>query len=202
MTAPSYRLDTLALNLIERLEGARRTWATEPDAARSELTRIAREQLVRMLAEHDELMDTPGWSDTARRELLETFLPRYLRLAVDHNALEERGYNAWRRGDPVARVVGGVAAISAAMVLARLIHHPMALVPFAFALCVPFLPDIRRLHFRRRYRIALQEVVDDMARIQGELDRFPAAMPDDGPAMPDSSEAARVPPPRQMERPS
>ena len=202
MTALSYRLDTLALNLIERLEGARRTWATEPDAARGELTRIASEQLARMLAEHDELMDTPGWSDMARRELLETFLPRYLRLAVDQNALEERGYNAWRRGDPVARVVGGVAAISAAMVLARLIHHPMALLAFAFALCVPFLPDIRRLHFRRRYRSALQEVVDDMGRIQGELDRFPVAAPDDAPVASDSSEAPRVSPPRQMERPS
>ena len=52
MTAPSYRLDTIALNLIERLEGARRTWATEPDVARTELSRAANDQLERILAEH------------------------------------------------------------------------------------------------------------------------------------------------------
>lgn len=198
MTAPSYRLETLALNLIERLEGARRTWSTDPDTARRELGRIAHEQLDRILAEHDELVDTPGWSAAARREMLETFLPRYLRLAVDHNLLEERGYDAWRRGDPIARIVAGGAAIGAAMAFVRVVHHPAALVGLAVAMAVPFIPEIRRLHFRRRYRAELQDVVDDMARIQGELDRFPAAEVDP-PAAP---EAARVPPPRQTERPS
>lgn len=198
MTAPSYRLDTIALNLIERLEGARRTWATDPDAARTELSRAADEQLARILAEHDEFADNPGWSATARREIRETFLPRYLRLAVDHNALEERGYNAWRRGDPIARIVAGVAAIGAAMAFVRVVHHPAAFVGLAVALAVPFIPEIRRFHFRRRYRAELQGVVDDMARIQGELDRFPAAEVD----TPAAPEAARVPPPRQTERPS
>jgi hypothetical protein len=200
MTAPSYRLDTIALNLIERLEGARRTWSQDPAAAERELSRIAAEQLDRILAEHDEILDTPGWSATARREVLETFLPRYIRLAVDHNALEERGYNAWRRGDPIARIIGGGAAITLAMAVARLVHHPAALVGFAIALCVPFIPEIRRFHFRRRYRAELQLVVDDMARIQGELERFPAA--EAPPAAAPSPEAARVPPPRQTERPS
>ena len=202
MTAPSYRLDTLALNLIERLEGARRTWATDPETARTELARIAGEQLERILAEHDELIDTPGWSETARRELTETFLPRYLRLAVDHNALEERGYNAWRRGDPIARIVGGVGAITAALAFVRLVHHPAALVAVAFALGVPFVPEIRRFFFRRRYRLALQEVVDDMARIQGELDRFPMTGPISTGPVDTSSEAAHVPRPRQTELPS
>jgi hypothetical protein len=198
MTAPSYRLDTIALNLIERLEGARRTWATDPDAARVELSRTADEQLERILAEHDEFIDTPGWSEIARREIRETFLPRYLRLAVDHNALEERGYNAWRRGDPIARILAGGAAIAAAMAFVRVVHHPAALVGLAVAMAVPFIPEIRRFHFRRRYRSELQDAVNDMARIQGELDRFPAAEAE-SPAAP---EAARVPPPRQTERPS
>lgn len=196
MTSPSYRLDTIALNLIERLEGARRTWATDPDTARTELSRTADEQLERILAEHDELIDTPGWAATARREIRQTFLPRYVRLAVDHNALEESGYNAWRRGDPIARIVAGGAAVAAALAFVRVVHHPAALVGLAVAMAVPFIPEIRRLHFRRRYRAELQAVVNDMARIQGELDRFPAAELDS----PAASEAARVPPPRQTER--
>lgn len=198
MTAPSYRLETIALNLIERLEGARRTWATEPEVARTELSRAANDQLERILAEHDEIIDTPGWSEVVRREIQQTFLPRYLRLAIDHNALEERGYNAWRGGDPIGRIVGGLAAVTAAMVLVRLVHHPGALVGFAIALAVPFIPEIRRVYFRRRYRAALQQVVDDMARIQSEIERFPAA----GVSSPVAPEAIRVPPPPQTERPS
>jgi hypothetical protein len=194
MTAPSYRLDTICANLIERLEGARRTWSGDPDGARRELTRIADEQLTRILAEHDELVDTPGWSALARREVMETFLPRYLRLAVDHNALEERGYDAWRQGDPIARIVGTVVSMTVALGCVRLVHHPAALVLVPVALAVPFVPEIRRLHFRRKYRVLLQEVVDDMGRIQGELDRFPAGAGAD-------SDTTRPRPQPQTERP-
>ena len=174
MTTPSYRLDTICGNLIERLEGARRTWRTDPEGAAAGLERIAAEQLNRILDDYEDIYDGPAWPNTVRREVLQTFLPRYVRLAIDHNRLEERGYDAWRSGDPIARVVGGLVALGAAGLVVRVVHRPAALIAFAVAMAVPFIPEIRRFHYRRRYGQLLQEVVDDMGRIQDELDRYPA----------------------------
>ncbi len=192
MTPPSYRLDVVCGSLLERLEGTRRTWLGDPEAARAGFRRIAEEVVDGVVAERAALMGEDGWGEVLRREVLETFLPRYTRLAVDHNALEEAGYRAWRGGDPVARVVAGLLALLAAALVARFVHHPLALVAFAGVLVAPFTPEIRQSWFRRRYRRLLQEVIDDMARIQDELERQgdPALLLADAPP---ASEPARRP---------
>lgn len=170
---PSYRLDNIAGQLIERLEGARRTWAGDDEAAHRELEIIARNHLASVVAEHDDLIGTPGWGETLSREITQTFLPRYLRLAVAQNHLESTGYGAWRNGDVIGRFVGGAAALVGWMVIARLVHHPAALAGALLALSVPFFPDIRRFAGRRRYRRELQSAVDDLARIQTQIERLP-----------------------------
>jgi len=167
-----YRLDTVAASLVERLEGARRTWVGQPDAAREGMARIASETLDLVIAEHDRIMPGTQWSEMLRRELLETFLPRYIRLAVAHNALEADGYGAWRQGDPLARVMATGGMLMAAVVIERLLHHPITIVLFIFSLFVPALPEIRAWYHRRQYTGVLQDAVDDMGRIQDELDRF------------------------------
>ena len=172
MTVSSYRLDTVALHLIDRLEGARPTYVGRPDDAAAAFARITTDELDRIVAEHDAVMGEPGVGARLRREVLETFLPRYTRLAQDHTALEDAGYRAWRRGDPVARAVTTIAALLVTAGVVRLVHHPVALVCFAAAVLVPFLPELRRWYYRRQYASLLQETVDDMARIQGRLDAY------------------------------
>lgn len=195
MTAQSYRIDTVCANLIEHLEGARRTWPGRPDEAHAGFRRIAEETLDKVTGEHDELFGASGWGETLRREVLDTFLPRYERLAVDQTDLEVQGYNAWRGGDPVARVVVTAGALLGALALERWVHHPVALVAFAGVFLAPVVPEIRAFAYRRRYRRLLQEVVDDMSRIQDELERYANAAP--APV----SESERAPrKPRQTER--
>lgn len=173
MAPPSYRIDTVAVSLIERLEGARPTWAGDPTAAAEGFRRIAGEHVDAVLAERGELLGPEPEGEAMRREVLETFLPRYTRLAIDQNALEQAGYHAWRRGDPVARVVGTLVAIALVAALYRVLHHPLTLVFMLGAFLAPFAPDLRRAWYRRRYRAELQEVVDDMARIQASLEAAP-----------------------------
>jgi hypothetical protein len=172
MPATPYRLDTVAASLVERLEGARRTWVGQPTAAAEGMTRIASETLDLVIAEHDRIMPGSRWGPMLRRELMETFLPRYIRLAVAHNAQEADGYGAWRGGDPLARVAATGGALMGAIILERLLHHPLTLLLFIFALFVPVLPELRAWYHRSRYSGALQDAVDDMGRIQEELDRF------------------------------
>ncbi len=175
MTVSSYRLDTVALHLIDRLEGARPTYAGRPDDAAAAFARVAHDEIDRIVAEHDEVIGEPGVGAQLRREVLETFLPRYTRLAQHHTALEDAGYRAWRGGDPVARAVTTIAALLLTAGVVRVVHHPVALVCVAAALLVPFLPELRRWYYRRQYASLLQEVVDDMARIQGRLDAYAPA---------------------------
>ena len=162
--------------VVERLEGARRTWLTDPEAARAGLARIGAEHVERVIAEHDELMGDDGTGAALRREVIDTMLPRYLRLALDHNELEHIGYKSWRKGDPVARIAATVAALLLAYVVTRLVHSPVVFTLFGLALFVPFVPELRAGWYRRRYQAELQSLVDDMLRIQTELDRFPAAV--------------------------
>ena len=54
----------------------------------------------------------------------------------------------------------------------RLLHHPITILLFIFALFVPILPELRAFYHRRQYAASLQAAVDDMGRIQDELDRF------------------------------
>lgn len=175
MAPASYQLDTVATHLLTHLEGARRTWLDDPFGARAGLTRIASESVDRVVAEHDQVMgDADGWGPVLRREVMETFLPRYLRLAVAQNAQEAAGFGTWRGGDPVARITLLVGAILIATLLRRLLmFHPITLIFYGVALLAPLLPSLRARHQRRRYQRSLQEVLDDLARIQVELDRHP-----------------------------
>ena len=172
MTVSSYRLDTVAVHLIERLEGARRSYQGRPEEGAEAFARIADEELDRIVAEHDDLFDTPRVGERLRREIHETFLPRYVRLAADQTALEAAGYHAWRRGDPLARGATTLGALIFALGFVRTVHHPVALLVFAVVLLVPFLPEIRRGHHRRQYRRLLQQVVGDLGRIQDRLDAY------------------------------
>ncbi|MCB9777690.1 MAG: hypothetical protein H6742_03930 [Alphaproteobacteria bacterium] len=176
MPPASYRLDVVCAKLIERLEGARPTFQGDDARAEDRFRAIAEEQIEGVIVEHDEILGTPGWGALLRREVMETFLPRYTRLALDHNQIEAAGYHSWRRGDPVARVVMTFVALGGASMAYQLTHHPLSLALFVLALAVPFLPEIRRGWYRKRYTDLLQEVIDDMGRIQDSLDGAPPRM--------------------------
>jgi hypothetical protein len=201
MTASSYRLDTVAAHLVERLEGARPSYQDRPDDAVAAFARIADLELDRIVAEHDEIIGEQGVGDLLRREIHETFLPRYLRLAHDQNLLEVAGYRAWRGGDPIARAVTTVMSLLVALTVVRVVHHPVMMLAFVAVALVPFLPELRRWYYRRQYARFLQEAVDDMGRIQDRMDVYGPA-PDADP-VPESgrdatpaaraSQAARTP---------
>jgi len=174
VTAPSYRLDSVAAALIERLEGARPSWQGDPDAARAGFSRIVDETLDAAIAEYDDVLGGGPQAEILRRELTTTFLPRYTRLALEQSVLEIAGYRAWRRGDPVARVLGGVGGLLFALLAVEVLHNPVAVLAFLVPLIVPFIPELRRAWFRRAYRAQLQAAVDDLSRIQDELERYAA----------------------------
>ena len=182
MVPATYRLDALSVLLISRLEPARRTYVDNPAAARDDFRRIV-EGHARPLAA--ECLETLGDVAQARRiehEAMETFLPRYTRLALAQNAAESKGFGFFFGEGPLARVAATAAAFAVAALLSRVIHHWIDIVFFASALLVPFAPEARLWWSRRAYRAQLQEFADDMARIQ-DTDQAMASVPVSEPAV-------------------
>lgn len=177
MVPSTYRLDTLAVLLIARLEPARRAFEGDEAGAR-EAFRARVEDAARALAA--ECRDTFGdLAQAARieREALATFLPRYARLAVQQNAEEAKGYGFAFGDGFFARAFATVIAFASAALLSRVIHHWVDVVFFVVACFVPVLPEIRVAWSRRRYRALLQELADDMGRLQDADQELPSTLP-------------------------
>lgn len=172
MIPSDFRLDTVSVHLVERLEGARRSYMDRPEEAPPAFLRIAEELVADAASEVQEYADSREYPVVLRREILETFLPRYTRLALEHNALEKRRFGAWRQGDPIARLVTTGAAVFTAALFSRVMPSVFAAVAWMFVLLVALMPELRSLWYKRLYQRDLQAVVDDMARIHDHLDVY------------------------------
>jgi len=123
-----------------------------------------------MVAEQRGLGPGPRYAAAVEERLHQTLMPRYERLALEQNALEEAGWKSWRRGDPLGRIVSFLAMLLFALVLSRFVRNPSVVLAFMAAVMVPFGPELRALWYGWQYRRALQAIVDDLSSIQEELD--------------------------------
>ncbi|MFH1463116.1 MAG: hypothetical protein ABIO70_01895 [Pseudomonadota bacterium] len=172
MVPSDFRLDSVCVHLVERLEGARRSYFGRPDEAPEAFRRIAEELVAGAAAEAGEYVESAAYPALLKREVIETFLPRYTRLALEHNALERTRYGAWRNGDPIARAATIGAAVLVAALFSRFFPSVLAAVAWLGVLLVGLMPELRAAWFRRQYQRDLQAVVDDMARIHDNLELY------------------------------
>ena len=176
MVAKSYRLDTVAAHLVERLEGARRSYLGRPEALQEAAGGIVTEALGEVLSEMAEVMDDPVQAKRLQQEMHETFLPRWLQLATLQNELEASRFDTWRKGDVVFRLVAFLVPLFVAMIATRVLHSPVVALAFIVPMLVPFLPELRAWQATTRYQRALQAIVDDLERIQAQVDTYQPAL--------------------------
>jgi hypothetical protein len=172
MVPSQFRLETVSLHLIERLEGPRRAFAGREDDAASTFDRLAQETAAGAAAECREYMGDDPFPGQLVEEIRRSFVPRYTRIAVEQTALEVSGYGSWRKGDLLARAVTGVLALVVALLLQRILPALLEDVVWLGVPVVVFLPELRGVVHRLHYRRELQSLVDDMARIQQQLDAY------------------------------
>ena len=191
MVPTDYRLDHVVARLIERLEGQRPTFAGKPDEALAAFRRSTEAHLDAAIGE----MNATGWTDSPerhaaflRREVLETFLPRYTDRAVKMTEVVSGGYGMGRLADPLGRLgLFAGTALFGWLILLKLIALPIVWPLLLLTLAFPFSPDIASLLHRRRYRADLTAMVEDMTRIQEQERAYlaPEALQDaDEPARP------------------
>ncbi len=175
MIPRDFRLDSVAVHLIERLEGTRRSYLDRPEKAREKFARIADDLVGAAAAECREYVEGDEYPQLLHREIHETFLPRYTRLALEHNQLEKSRFGAWRGGDPLFRVGAVAAAVVAAGIVTRAFPSVYVAVIWIFVLAFALMPELRAAWHRRLYQRDLQAIVDDMGRIHDQLDVYDAS---------------------------
>lgn len=168
MVPTDYRLDNVVARLIERLEGARPTH-TDPAAALRVFEEVAQHHVDAAIAEYRAMAPENPDAHCAflRKEVLQTALPRYHRLATGMTAAERRGYGFGPLAGPIGMPALFVLCLGVFwFVLRRLLGlwevWPVALLTFT----VPFWPLLAAWLHLRRYRAQLDELIGDMDRIQ------------------------------------
>ena len=176
MVPSDYRLDHIVARLIERLEGQRPTYVAQPGQADAAFEKAARAHLDAAVGEFREvgLSDDP---DTQVRfleeQVLETFLPRYTALAKRMNEDQQGGFGMGRLAEPAGRLGLVVATVLFSwLVLLKLIYLPIVWPLVLVTFSVPFWPDVARMVYHRRHVAQLQEIVEDMGRIQEQQDAY------------------------------
>ena len=170
MITAEYKLDYVVARLIERLEGTRRTFKPDGlDDLQKHFTQIARDYVSTAMNEFREV----GLSEQAdlhvafiEREVMQTFLPRYVRLANDANRNESSQYGLRWFGGLAGRLALGGISLASLVLMPRLRLQGMFYPALPVLLMLPFLPDITRWFYERRHRNALQQIVNDMSVIQ------------------------------------
>jgi hypothetical protein len=171
---PTFRLDTFAVLLIGRLEATRRAHLDDADAARAAFARVVDEGAKALARECREVMGDDAQASLIERESAETFLPRYTRLALAQNKSEAQGFGPFGDG-PFVRILATAVAISLATVLARLTPGPNDVLFYLAAALTPLAPEVRVWWSRRRWRNQLQELADDLGKVQETAETLPRA---------------------------
>lgn len=178
MIPADYRLEHVASRIAQRLEGARRSYEGEPDRAEQAFREVTTEVLDDVIAEFkaDGFTDHPDrHAEFLRKELLQTFLPRYTRLATRQTAAEATSFGM----GPIYGPIGRVLLFLGILVLGALLMRSAGPFYVKFAMLVPlvfsiFLPDAVAWAGRYRYRTALKDALNDMALLQDRaLDYLP-----------------------------
>ena len=195
MVPEAYRLEQVVVRLVERLEGARRSVATDEERAQAEFGRIAADFVEAAVGEYGEvaLEEPQHHAAFLRTEVMETFLPRYRRLALKMTEREEQGYGLGRLAEPLGRLLlGGAALVALYLEMRFLVASRLAWPLIPVILAVPFAPDMLRVASRNQYRNELQALVDDMEKIQKQAEAY--TRPERLRSEPLQSAAPRVPP--------
>jgi len=173
MTPDTYRLDTVAKNLLLRLEGTRKTYVGKPDELSEAGLAVVKESVSAIANEHSSLLgDSPQLSHLDR-ELSLTFFPRWHTLAVLKNEKEEKTPSP---PSLIIRLVMLIVGVFVSLRVGMYLPGPIKAVPVVAALFTPFSVDMRIMLQGRRYKKKLIELLKDLSDIQDAIDAGPPAV--------------------------
>jgi hypothetical protein len=156
-----YDFGPVLFAVLQECEHRRRSLPPDDAEAAAKLAEIARQKLAEIEPCYREAGGVPAYWRELASEVLDTALPQYARAAAAQTRLEQASYGLWRQGDPVSRLVLGLAGLTAGGLIVKAPFIPIFENAFAFALAAAaFLyPEIKRLVYDWRYSRLLNRLV-------------------------------------------
>lgn len=163
-----YDFGPVLFSVLQECEHRRRSLPADADDAAAAFAEVARHKLDQIRACYDEGGGTPGYWQELESEVLETALPVYARAAAAQTRLEQSSYGLWRQGDPLSRVLLGLAGLTVGGIVVALPFVPIFEDAFAFALGAAAFcyPEIRRWTADWRYSRHLNRLIGDAETYQ------------------------------------
>jgi hypothetical protein len=170
MTPDTYRIDTVAKNLLLRLEGTRKSYVGKPDELNESGLSVVNENVSAIANEHSSLLGDSPQLAHIEKELKQTFFPRWHSLAVAKNETEEKTPSP---PSLLMRLLMLVVGVYVSLRIGMYLPGPMKAVPVIAALMTPFSVDMKILLHNRRYKKKLIELLEDLSDIQDSIDAGP-----------------------------
>jgi hypothetical protein len=151
---------------IQECEHVRR--GLPPNEAQGRLMEAARRKLGEIRESYTECGGTAGYWEALERGVLETSMPLYIPEAIEQTRLEKSGYDVWRRGDAMARLLFALAGLTVGALLIVLPPRLVVENAFAFALALGgFLyPEVKQLVADFRHSRFLNRMVAEAEAYQ------------------------------------
>jgi hypothetical protein len=156
-----YDFGPVLFTILGECEHRRRSLPEGDAEAAARLAAIAREKLAEIEVCYREAGGSPGYWQELETEVIETALPQYAHAAAAQTRLEEASYGLWRQGDPLSRVLLGLAGLTVGGIVVKAPFIPIFEDAFAFALAgaAVFYPEIRRWFCNWRYSRLLNRLI-------------------------------------------
>jgi hypothetical protein len=156
-----YDFGPVLFTVLGDCEHRRRSLPAGDAEAAAKLAVIARQKLDEIKLCYEEAGGTAGYWRELESEVLETALPQYARAAAAKTRLELASYGLWRQGDPLSRLVLGLAGLTVGGLIVKAPFIPIFEDAFAFVLAAAafFYPEIKRLAYDWRYSRLLNRLI-------------------------------------------
>jgi len=172
LAGAEYDFGSVIYLVLGECEHRRRSYT--PDELEGELMSAARAKLGELRPGFVAAGGPEGYWSLLEREVMGTVMPQYLRRTARQNRLEESGYEVWREGDVVARVVFALCALTIGGLVIAAPFIPIWEDAFAFVLAILawFYPELKKAREDGRHAELLNRLIAEGQQYQRMHERL------------------------------
>lgn len=166
LAGSSYDLGNVVFAVLQECEHRRRGLLADEAPAR--LREIARRKLAEVRESYLEAGGGAPYWKILEREVMEAAMPQYIPRAVEQTRLEQTNYDLWRRGDPLSRMLLGLAGLVVGGLIIAAPFIPLWEDILALLLTGLgfFYPEVKKTTFDYRHSRFLNKLIVDAEKYQ------------------------------------
>ena len=166
LAGSSYDFGNVVFAVLQECEHRRRGLVASE--APNRLMELARRKLGEIRESYLEAGGGAPYWQALEREILESAMPQYIPRAIEQSRLEQTNYDLWRRGDPLCRMLLGLAGLVIGGLIVAAPFIPIWWDTFAILLAGSgfFYPEVKKAAFDYRHSRFLNKLIVDAEKYQ------------------------------------